>query len=72
MLMKRDFALAKKTMHTISEDVGQIANKANAKVLALVHIEPQIFGKEHELILEVRKKYNGVIMIPTEGTVYSI
>lgn len=64
--------LAKKTMHTISEDVGKIANKAGAKVLALVHIEPQIFGKENEMILEIRKKYNGIIMIPTEGTVYSI
>ncbi len=72
MLMKRDFSLAKKTMHTISEDVGKIANKAGAKVLALVHIEPQIFGKENEMILEIRKKYNGIIMIPTEGTVYSI
>lgn len=72
ILMKNQLALAEKTMHTTSETVGQIANKANAKILALVHIEPQVFGKEKELIAEVGKQYSGLITIPTEGVVYHI
>jgi len=72
MLTKENLAIAKNTKHTISQEAGQIAEKAKVKILALVHIEPQVFGKEKELIEEARTKYNGLITIPTEGTVYHI
>lgn len=72
ILMKDKLELAEKTMHTTSESAGQIANKANAKILALVHIEPQVFGQEKEIITEASKEYSGLVTIPTEGTVYHI
>lgn len=72
MLMKEKLELATKTMHTTSEAAGRTASQAGAKILALVHIEPQVFGQEKEIIAEVCKEYSGLVTIPTEGTVYHI
>lgn len=72
MLMKEKSALAKKTMHTTSEEVGKIAKQVNAKMLALVHIEPSSFGSEKELIQEVCYEYQGFVTVPTEGVIYHI
>lgn len=72
MLMQENEELAKKVKHSTGKDAGKIAKKVNAKMLVLVHIEPDVFGKENELIKEAKEEYDGLITIPTDGTVYNI
>lgn len=72
MLMKEREELAKKVKHSTGKDAGKMAKNANVKMLVLVHIEPNVFGKEKALIKEVKEEYSGIISIPIEGTVYSI
>jgi len=48
--------------HTLSDDVGKVANAANVKALALTHIVPPDSDRE-ELLTAVRKFYSGPVFV---------
>ena len=72
MLLTENEEFAKKVTHSTGKWAGEVAKKVNAKALAMVHIEPGIFGRENELVEEARKEYSGFITIPVEGTIFNI
>ena len=72
MLLSKDEEFAKKIKHSTAKWAGEVATKVNAKALALVHINLDVFGKESQLVEETREKYSGLITIPVEGTVFNI
>lgn len=59
-------ATTRKIRHGIAREAGQVAQKANAKMLALVHIFPPFIGRENELIGEARSFFNGHVFVPNE------
>jgi ribonuclease Z len=49
--------------HCIPSQVGAIAEEANAKSIILTHLFPVCKGKEDEIIMDVKKYYNGEVTI---------
>lgn len=72
MFSNNSFELSRKVMHSTAADAGNFAKQANGKQLLLVHIAPEMFGKETILLEEASECFNGVISIPFCGSVYSI
>lgn len=72
MFTSSSAVLSRKVMHSTAVDAGKFAKKVNGKQLLLVHIAPELFGKEIELLKEAKKEFNGKISIPCSGSIYSI
>lgn len=72
MLLSDNEEFAKRAKHCTGKWAGEVATKLKANSLAIVHIEPGVFGKENVLLEEVRKEYSGLITLPVEGTVFNI
>ena len=65
-------ALANKVKHSMACDAGKFATLTRAKQLVLVHIAPNMIGKEAILLSEARNNYKGSISVPHDGSVYII
>jgi ribonuclease Z len=60
----RDFAIL--TKHSTAKEAAELAEKANAKKLVLIHILPAFNGREKEIIDEASSVFNGEIIVPTD------
>ncbi len=64
--------LAHKLNHSTPSDAGQLASKANVRILALVHW-PDIFeGSEYILINQARKSFDGEIILAKDLDVLDV
>lgn len=72
MMIQSMSELAKRVKHSTALEAGEFAKNINAKQLLLVHIAPGLLGKESTLIREANSKYDGVISIPHDGSVYGV
>lgn len=52
--------------HGIASNAGKVANEANVKKLALVHMMDTYFDKYENLIKEANKYFNGKVIVPNE------
>ena len=64
--------LSRKVMHSTAKDAGKFAQMTDCKQLLMVHIAPELFGKEFELLNEASIEYKGNISIPRDGSVYYV
>ena len=58
--------MAEKVKHGTAEEAGKIAQKANAKRLALVHMLPIPSVSEEQLIKEAKQYFDGEVFVPKE------
>lgn len=72
MFTDRSKALSQKVMHSTAADAGSFARMVGGKQLLLVHIAPEFFGKEIELLKEARTTFKGNISIPCDGSIYIV
>ena len=52
--------------HCTPSQIGELANKANVKTVVLAHLFPPHRGKEEQTIAEIKKHFNGEIIIGTD------
>lgn len=62
--------LANKAMHATAKDASHVAMQLQARQLVLLHIFPEMIGRERELLSEAAAVYKGPISIPNTGSVY--
>jgi ribonuclease BN (tRNA processing enzyme) len=55
--------LARQTGHSTATEAAGIASKAQAKMLVLVHISEQYYGREEVLVKQAQNKYRGKIVV---------
>lgn len=72
MFTDKSFDLSRKVMHSTATDAGRFAKQAKCRQLLLVHIAPELFGKETKLLEEAKKEFSGIISIPCSGSMYSL
>lgn len=60
----RDLAVL--TKHSTAKEAAELAQRANAKKLVLIHILPAFHGREKEIIDEASNVFNGEIIIPDD------
>lgn len=65
-------AVSRKVMHSTAFDAGNFAKLVGGRQLVLVHIAPEMFGKEIELLKEARTIFKGNISIPCDGSIYVV
>ncbi len=53
--------------HSTAREVGEVAGRANCKVLALVHLSPNYVGREEVVRAEVAEEFDGQVIIPNDG-----
>lgn len=63
---------SRKSKHSTSLDAANFANAVNAEQLILVHVAPNMFGREGDMLKEVASVYKGAISIPYDGCVYYV
>lgn len=66
------FDKSRKSKHSTSLDAANFAKEVHAKQLVLVHISPNMFGQESEMLKEVASVYQGIMSIPFDGCVYYV
>ena len=66
------FDKSRKSKHSTSLDAANFAKEIHAKQLVLVHISPNMFGQESEMLKEAGSVYKGIISIPFDGCVYYV
>ena len=64
--------LSRRVMHSTARDAGRFAKASNSSQLLMVHIAPELFGKESKLLKEARTEYSGNISIPCDGSIYCV
>ena len=52
-----------KGLHMSSDDIGKIANEANFKKVVLTHFYPESIGREKEIIANVKKQFDGEVLV---------
>jgi Metal-dependent hydrolases of the beta-lactamase superfamily III len=62
--------LADRAMHSTAKDAAQVAAAANCRQLVLLHVYPELFGRERELLLEASQYFGGPVSIPHDGSVF--
>lgn len=72
MFTDASLKLSRKVMHSTASDAGRFAQSANCKQLLLVHIAPELFGIENDLLREAALHYGGCISIPCDGSLYKV
>lgn len=72
MFTNDSLKLSRKVMHSTASDAGRFAQSSNCKQLLLVHIAPELFGKENALLKEASLYYAGCISIPCDGSLYMV
>lgn len=70
MYTSASLSRSRKSKHATVYDAAQFANKAAAKSLLMVHIAPNMFGNEGEMLREAASAYTGNMSIPVDGCVY--
>jgi ribonuclease Z len=58
--------------HSTAQSAGKNAKAANAKSLALVHIDQAYEGRVHSLIEEAQSEFDGKVSAPTSGVVFQV
>jgi len=57
--------------HSTARQAGRAASRANCRVLALVHLNPDYVGREGVVRAEAAQEFDGEIIIPNDGaTIY--
>lgn len=72
MYTNASFDKSRKSKHSTSLDAANFAKSINASQLVLVHIAPNMFGRESDMLNEAAAIYNGAISIPFDGCVYYV
>jgi ribonuclease Z len=54
--------------HSTAREVGEIASRANCRMLALVHLSPTYTGREELVREEAAQAFDGRIIVPDDGT----
>jgi ribonuclease BN (tRNA processing enzyme) len=57
--------------HSTAQTAARNARAANAKHLALIHLDAMYQGKEQTFLEEARREYAGRVSIPTAGTLFT-
>jgi len=63
---------ARDTAHSTGREAGEIATRANAKRLALVHISSRYAGDASSILREARKAFDGECLLPDDGTLIDV
>ncbi len=58
--------------HATAHDAGQVAARAGVARLGLVHLAPQLDGREDDLAEEARECFPGPVFVPTDGDVLAL
>ncbi|MUW15901.1 ribonuclease Z, partial [Halorubrum sp. CBA1125] len=58
---------ARDTAHSTGREAGEIAARANAKRLALVHISSRYAGDASPILREAREAFDGDCLLPSDG-----
>lgn len=72
MFTRMSESLSRRVMHSMAIDAGCFAKTVNGGQLLLVHIAPELFGKEIDLLKEARMVFEGNISIPCDGSIYVV
>ncbi len=72
MYTNASFDKSRKSKHSTSLDAAKFAKAIDVEQLVLVHISPDMFGREGDMLREVASIYEGVVSIPFDGCVYYV
>lgn len=53
--------------HSTARQAGHIASRANCRILALVHVDPDYAGCEDEVCADAAQEFDGQIIVPNDG-----
>ncbi len=63
---------ARDTAHSTGREAGGIAQRANAKRLALVHISSRYAGDASPILRDAREAFDGECLLPDDGTLFEV
>jgi len=67
-----EVARARETAHSTAREAGEIAARANARRLALVHVSSRYAGDATPLVTDAEAVYDGEVVVPDDGDERSV